>query len=264
MVWLKHFHNPSFFFLWKLNSSLVLTSCSYVRFLSIAVQFPPTLHAATQCTSVARLYVSIIFPLGRLVFYFQQSLKPNIKLSPILLTTLAAELPNCVCHSTVSPPYEKDCILLAFWDNLQCKVWGWLPKRKKEKRCLLRHSEQISLSYNAYIAHFLQLPYCLLACHSSRQKLPHSFCWWTQNFLYMSRRRTCMERCSHLNQSFSLAQISCLFWKCSLWAKRTKTCEENKPTSEQKLTKKTNRKTNHFTFFHLLSMFASTTSHPPI
>jgi hypothetical protein len=55
-----------------------------------------------------------------------------------------------------------------------------------------------------------------------------------------------------------------LFWKCSLWAKRTKTCEENKPTSEQKLTKKTNRKTNHFTFFHLLSMFASTTSHPPI
>lgn len=76
------------------------------------------------------------------------------------------------------------------------------------------------------IAHILQLPCCLLACHSSRQKLPHSFCWWKQHFLYMSRRRTCMERCSHLNQSFGLAQISCLFWKCSLWAKRTKTSVE--------------------------------------
>jgi hypothetical protein len=43
-----------------------------------------------------------------------------------------------------------------------------------------------------------------------------------------------------------------------------KPVKKNKAPSEQKLTKKTNRKTNHFTFFHLLSMFASTTSHPPI
>ncbi len=158
MVWLKHFHNPSFFFLWKLNSSLVLTSCSYVRFLSIAVQFPPTLHAATQCTSVASLYVSIIFPLGKLVFYFQQSLKPNINLiNPI--NCRATKL--CVSLNSFTSPW-KDCILLAFWDNLQSKVWGGLPKTKKEKSCLLRHSEQISLAYNAYSTHFAAP--MLLAC----------------------------------------------------------------------------------------------------
>jgi hypothetical protein len=133
VVCLKHFHNPSFFFLWKLNSSLVLTSCSYVRFLSIAVQFPPTLHAATQCTSVARLYVSIIFPLGRLVFYFQQSLKPNIKLSPILLTTLAAELPNCVCHSTVSPPYERIASCWLSETICSAKYGDGCQKGKKKK-----------------------------------------------------------------------------------------------------------------------------------
>lgn len=204
------------------------------------------------------------FPIGKTSVLFPAISKTQHQAVTHLINHISCRATKlCVSLNSFTSLW-KDCILLAFWDNLQCKVWGWLPKRKKEKRCLLRHSEQISLSYNAYIAHFLQLPYCLLACHSSRQKLPHSFCWWTQNFLCMSRRRTCMERCSHLNQSFSLAQISCLFWKCSLWAKRTKTCEENKPTSEQKLTKKTNRKTNHFTFFHLLSMFASTTSHPPI
>jgi hypothetical protein len=157
----KHFHNPSFFFLWKLIPSLVLTSCSYVRFLSIAVQFPPTLHAATQCTSVASLYVSIIFPLGRLVFYFQQSLKPNIKLSPILLTPLTAELPNCVCHSTVSPPHERIAFVGFLRQSAEQSI-GRVAKKEKEKSCLLRHLEQISLAYNAYSTH-LTAP-ILLAC----------------------------------------------------------------------------------------------------
>jgi hypothetical protein len=162
VVWFKHFHNPSFFFLWKLNSSLVLTSCSYVRFLSIAVQFPPTLHAATtQCTSVASLHVSIIFPLGRLVFYFQQSLKPNIKLSPILLTPLTAELQNCVCHSTVSPPHER-IAFVGFLRQSAERSMGRVPIKEKEKSCLLRHLKQISLAYNAYSTH-LVAP-ILLAC----------------------------------------------------------------------------------------------------
>jgi hypothetical protein len=45
-----------------------------------------------------------------------------------------------------------------------------LLKRKKEKSCLLRHSEQINLSYNAYSTHFAApiLLACLLAIAAGR------------------------------------------------------------------------------------------------
>ncbi len=135
MVWLKHFHNLGFFFLWELNFSLVLTSCSYVRSLSIAVQFPPTLHAATQCTFVASLYVSIIFPLGRLVFYLQQSLKPIHQAVTHLINPISCRATKlCVSLYSFTSPW-KDCILLAFWDNLQSTKYGeeGCQKGKKKK-----------------------------------------------------------------------------------------------------------------------------------
>ncbi len=166
MVWLKHFHNPSFF---SLETKFFLGS----NFLQLCQIF---IHCSAISSYIAHSYTMYIcgkslcfyhFPIGKTSVLFPAISKTQHQAVTHLINHISCRATKLYVSLNSFTSLWKDCILLAFWDNLQCKVWGWLPKRKKEKSCLLRHSEQISLSYNAYSTHFAAP--ILLACLPQQQ-----------------------------------------------------------------------------------------------